>query len=381
MSVATVFLVGFFSIYFLFHYSSSMEERIYRDIDHHGEVDLHRICSYISCNGLFYNGKFYSIDPESNEISLNTDVDFKVPSEIYRFRTITLRSDFSFMLPLRSNGFEGEADFFIDISHFTHNFIVMFLVLFVILNVFAYIITHIILSKEEILHEIELNKDKASLQFDNLMFYIENLNHEVNSPLFILTRKIKELSSRVDDKKTFEIINNSLEQIGAVMQRTREVKRINRISEDRTVHDLIESTILTIDVMRAENIKGETDQILKNYYLDQTLISNGMFINVMTNHIKNSIEAFSDTLTSTFVSVNKNKLTFIFADNGNGVPEQLKKKIFDRGFSTKGDKLSRGAGLSINRYILESAGGSVKFVDNSPGAIFELTIPVKNRGV
>lgn len=376
-SIVVSLLVGVFSLYFLFHYSIAMEERIYKDIDHHGEIDLHHICNSITCNGLYYNDKFYDVDKSTNEVSLDYALNVKIPSEILRYRNISLREDLSFIIPLRAEGFVGEAYFFVNVSNFIPNFMMLYIVLLLILNTSTGTIVYVVFTKEKILHDIELTKDKTALQFDNLMFYIENLNHEVNSPLFILARKVKDLESKVDEPKTFEIINNSIEQISAVMHRTREVKKINKSSEDRTLYDLIESTILTIGVMRAEKIKAITDVRLKQYYLDQEYITNGTFINIMTNHIKNSIEAFSDTLTTDLVKIHKNRAIFTFSDNGNGVPKHLRKKLFDKGFSTKGDKLVRGAGLSINKYIIESAGGSLKLNEFEGGAQFELAIPVK----
>ena len=375
-SIVAIVLVGVFSVYFLFHYSISMEDRIYKDIDHHGEIDLHHLCNSISCNGMSYNGKFYDVDKNTNEISLDYELNVNIPDELIRYHNISLRKDISFIIPLKADGFIGEAYFFVNVSNFIPNFVMLFVVLFIILNASTGTIVYVVLSKEKIMSDIELSKDKAALQFDNLMFYIENLNHEVNSPLFILSRKVKDLETKVNDPKTFEIINNSIEQISAVMHRTREVKKINKSSDDRTVYDLIESTILTIGVMRAERIKGVTDERLKNYYLDQTFITNGTFINIMTNHIKNSIEAFSDTLITDYVGINKGRLVFTFTDNGNGVPPHLRKKLFDKGFSTKGDKLVRGAGLSINKYIIESAGGSLRLNDHEGGAQFEIIIPI-----
>lgn len=379
--VVSVTVVGIFSLFFLFHYAISMEERMYDEIKYHEQVDLHHVCDAIACVGLFYNGKFFDMDIGDKKVKLKFDEQTPLPNELLKYENVSLRTGFSFMIPMKMEDYDNEAYYFIETSHFTPTFVVLFVILFIILSAFIVAIIGVIAAKEKIQHEIETNKDKSALQFENLMFYIENLNHEVNSPLFILSRKLKDIerASTDIDRKQFEIINNSIEQIGAVMQRTREVKKINKSSEDRTIYDLIESTILTISVMRAEKIISKTDIRLKDYYLDQALISNGMFINILTNHVKNSIEAFADTLSTDFVKFSKNKLVFTFTDNGNGVSAEVRKKLFDRGFSTKGTKSVRGAGLSINKSIAESVGGSIRLTDKSPGAQFEIIIPVQEN--
>ncbi len=62
------------------------------------------------------------------------------------------------------------------------------------------------------------------------------------------------------------------------------------------------------------------------------------------------------------------------ADNGSGIPDELKSKIFDEGFSTRG---GTGLGLYIVKKILEVLGGSIEVRDNYPtGAIFEIKLPL-----
>ncbi|HOI77914.1 MAG TPA: PAS domain S-box protein, partial [Methanofastidiosum sp.] len=70
------------------------------------------------------------------------------------------------------------------------------------------------------------------------------------------------------------------------------------------------------------------------------------------------------------------------ADYGIGVPEEIKTRIFEEGFSY-GDNRSTGLGLYIVKKIMERYGGSIKVSDNKPtGAIFILEYTVcssKNR--
>ena len=73
-------------------------------------------------------------------------------------------------------------------------------------------------------------------------------------------------------------------------------------------------------------------------------------------------------------------MKFTFLDDGNGIPNDIKNKIFNKGFSTKGTKLERGSGMSINKSIIESAGGYIKYIPTENGACFELKIPVIKVG-
>lgn len=64
------------------------------------------------------------------------------------------------------------------------------------------------------------------------------------------------------------------------------------------------------------------------------------------------------------------------ADNGPGVPEDLRERIFDPFFSTKTSSGGMGLGLAISMRLAEDLGGSLSVRANTPkGAVFELELP------
>lgn len=67
------------------------------------------------------------------------------------------------------------------------------------------------------------------------------------------------------------------------------------------------------------------------------------------------------------------------ADNGPGVPEEVRERIFDPFFTTKADGMGTGIGLSVSRAILREHGGELLLENASPGASFLLCLPVKER--
>ncbi|MEM2086179.1 MAG: PAS domain-containing sensor histidine kinase [Archaeoglobaceae archaeon] len=61
-----------------------------------------------------------------------------------------------------------------------------------------------------------------------------------------------------------------------------------------------------------------------------------------------------------------------FEDDGAGIPENLRDRIFEKGFSTSG---STGLGLFIVKKLIESYGGEIKLEDSKKGAKFLLSFP------
>jgi two-component system NtrC family sensor kinase len=73
------------------------------------------------------------------------------------------------------------------------------------------------------------------------------------------------------------------------------------------------------------------------------------------------------------------------ADNGPGVPEQVRSRLFDPFYTTKGAENGTGLGLSICRDILRTRGGEIHLLEPDQvadvlgpnwGAVFEVHVPV-----
>ncbi len=64
-----------------------------------------------------------------------------------------------------------------------------------------------------------------------------------------------------------------------------------------------------------------------------------------------------------------------FSDNGPGIPEDLRDKIFDPFFSTKGNQ-GTGLGLAVTHKLIKEHGGSIRAGNlKSGGACFQIVIP------
>jgi two-component system NtrC family sensor kinase len=64
------------------------------------------------------------------------------------------------------------------------------------------------------------------------------------------------------------------------------------------------------------------------------------------------------------------------ADNGPGVPEEARERIFDPYFTTKGDSVGTGLGLSVSRSVAVDHGGTLTLERSARGASFLLELPL-----
>jgi sensor histidine kinase regulating citrate/malate metabolism len=69
-------------------------------------------------------------------------------------------------------------------------------------------------------------------------------------------------------------------------------------------------------------------------------------------------------------------LRIVVADSGSGIPDDLRERVFEHGFSTKpAGADGRGVGLALVRSIVEDAGGSIS-VDSAP-TTFTAVLPAR----
>ena len=69
------------------------------------------------------------------------------------------------------------------------------------------------------------------------------------------------------------------------------------------------------------------------------------------------------------------------SDNGPGIPEELRLKIFDDFFTTKAAGKGTGIGLALSRKFIDDHGGSIWVNESTElgGATFQITLPADTQ--
>jgi two-component system, NtrC family, nitrogen regulation sensor histidine kinase NtrY len=99
---------------------------------------------------------------------------------------------------------------------------------------------------------------------------------------------------------------------------------------------------------------------------------------VFTNLLNNAIQAIPENrhgLVTLRTALEEDNVIITIEDNGSGIPELLKRKIFIPKFSTKSS--GTGLGLAISKAIIEQAGGSITFTSVvDKGSVFTIVVPL-----
>jgi GAF domain-containing protein len=122
----------------------------------------------------------------------------------------------------------------------------------------------------------------------------------------------------------------------------------------------------------AEVYAQEMTRVLLN------LISNGFYATTKRKQSE-ADGAYEPTLTATTRDVGKS-VEIIIRDNGTGVPNEVKEKMFNPFFTTKPAGEGTGLGLSLSHDIVVKQHGGTLEVSTEPGAYTEFTIALPRAG-
>ncbi len=144
--------------------------------------------------------------------------------------------------------------------------------------------------------------------------------------------------------------------------------------QNETVN-LVEVIPLALDIFNEEYI---TFNCSENEII--TTIDRTQLIRVITNLVKNAIQSLpenkADNQLIVSLSTTESEIFITVSDNGNGIDETHKERIFEPKFTTKTSGM--GLGLSIIKNIIESYNGTISFVSElKKGTTFIIQLPKK----
>jgi signal transduction histidine kinase/fumarate reductase subunit D len=212
----------------------------------------------------------------------------------------------------------------------------------------------------QVAHEIKnpLTPMKLSIQYLQ-----KSLEHESNH--------IKELSQQVS-----ATLIEQIDQLSKIAGDFSQFANINNANpRELNIVDTITSVIKMHNVNESIQIELKRDREVYMVYADKIQMSR-----LFTNLIKNAIEATSNESETIYVKVfiqhAGNKVLIMIADNGVGIEESLKDKIFTPNFTTKSS--GTGLGLAICKGIVENANGKIWFeTQKNKGTIFFVELPLE----
>lgn len=214
------------------------------------------------------------------------------------------------------------------------------------------------------------------------------ISHDLRTPLTSISGNASNLisnSSKLDEETKMLLYNDIFDDSQWLISLVENLLSVTRLEEGRLnfnmttelVNDVIEEALKHI------NHKSTEHRIIVDHNEDLLLakMDSKLILQVIINIVDNAIKYTPVGSTIRIHTEKKNNMVCVsIADDGNGIEDAIKPKVFEM-FFTGNNKIvdsrrSLGLGLSLCQSIINAHGGELTLRDNDPhGCIFTFTLP------
>ena len=203
--------------------------------------------------------------------------------------------------------------------------------------------------------------------------------HEIKNPLTPMRLSVQSFQKNFDvnrrgvEKKIDEFVKTLIQQIDTMSAIASAFSNFAEMpAQVGEKINIIETTRLALKIFKEKHIIFISEH--KNIQVD---IDRTQMVRIITNLVKNAIEACSSTekpIVEVEIYAKKKNVFIKIKDNGVGIPKDLKNRIFEPKFTTKTSGM--GLGLGMVKNLVNSYNGNIDFESNvGKGTIFTIKFP------
>jgi two-component system, NtrC family, nitrogen regulation sensor histidine kinase NtrY len=203
--------------------------------------------------------------------------------------------------------------------------------------------------------------------------------HEIKNPLTPMRLTVQNFQRKFDPtdksihKKLEEYSKTLIQQIDTMSSIASAFSSFAKMpAQQNETLNVVKIVKLALDIFNEDYIvfTSDSEEIIAKF--DRTQL-----IRVVTNLVKNGIQAIpndKDAKILVDVKTVANNVVITVSDNGSGVSEENKTKVFEPKFTTKTSGM--GLGLAMVKNIVEMHEGTISFESEAnKGTVFKVTIP------
>lgn len=203
--------------------------------------------------------------------------------------------------------------------------------------------------------------------------------HEIKNPLTPLRLTVQSFERKFDpndpkaETKIKEFSKTLIQQIDTMSNIASAFSNFAKMpAQQNETLNVVKIVKLALEIFNEDYIHFITDEKEIIAKLDRTQL-----IRVVTNLIKNAIQALPDVESPRIlvtVASETNMVKISVADNGVGIADEFKQKIFEPKFTTKSSGM--GLGLGMVKNIVENYKGTIDFTSQlGKGTVFTVKFP------
>lgn len=223
--------------------------------------------------------------------------------------------------------------------------------------------------------------ERLKQEQNHLKTYIEDISHQIKTPITAMLLK-EDILLEISDDKSKHLVEQMIYQTQKVQQCIESLLQLAQIESHSIVYNpqlcLFDDLLITIQdnllpLLEKHDVslisEGETELIYGDFQWLSTAIE---------NIIKNCIEQKDHSYINIKCEKHPSFHKIIIHDHGEGIRKEDLSHLFDRFYRSEFQKDHHGIGigLSITKGIIDDHHGNIH-VYNDHGAVFEITLPLK----
>ena len=219
--------------------------------------------------------------------------------------------------------------------------------------------------------------------------FVENASHELRTPLAVLQNRLEALFRKPEATimESSENIASSLDEVRNMRLLTTNLLNLARRDDGiKLEYGEINPSFFRQTFANYEIVAEENDKVFEyENQVDRSLVSDKVLLKqLMTILFDNALKYTEEDGKIRFVAQFKDRYLYLrLEDNGPGIPDEAKKRIFDRFYRVDKARTRQkggfGLGLSLAKQIVEAFNGTIAVRDNKPkGTIFEVKLTTKS---
>lgn len=215
--------------------------------------------------------------------------------------------------------------------------------------------------------------------------FLLSITHELKSPLAAIKLQLQTLQTRnLDEEKRSVIYKRSLNDADRLEKLVESLLLVNKVESgglplERKQFDLAPFVTTTVkSAFVAEHDSGRIQfDVDKNVRVNADEMAMQI---IVLNLVGNAIKYGDGSKVKLSISSDSDVVRLEVSDQGQGIPDLEKQKIFERFYRRGNEEVRKtkgtGIGLYLVKLLVERHGGQISVSDNdSRGAIFTVTLP------